>query len=73
MGRNRNSYEYKNCTTDPNSEENNVSIVSFHLFGVWWWLSKEIVNFVDMISFLININQWLKRSNDNNIHSLKFD
>ena len=26
-----------------------------------------------MISFLININQWLKRSNINNIHSLKFD
>jgi hypothetical protein len=26
-----------------------------------------------MISFLININQWLKRSNVNNIHSLKFD
>ena len=26
-----------------------------------------------MINFLININQWLKRSNVNNIHSLKFD
>ena len=34
---------------------------------------KGLVNFVDMISFLININQWLKRSNVNNIHSLKFD
>jgi hypothetical protein len=44
--------------------ENNVGIVSFNLFGVWW-LSKGIVNFVDMISFLININQWLKRSNVN--------
>jgi hypothetical protein len=43
--------------------ENNVGIVSFNLFGVWWQLSKGIVNFVDMISFLININQWLKRSN----------
>jgi hypothetical protein len=31
-------------------------IVSFNLFGVWR-LSKGIVNFVDMISFLININQ----------------
>jgi hypothetical protein len=49
---------YKNCTTDLYSEENNVGIVSFHLFGVWWRLSKGIVNFVDMISFLININQW---------------
>jgi hypothetical protein len=45
------------------TRENNVGIVSFHLFGVWWRLSKGIVNFVDMISFLININQWLKRSN----------
>jgi hypothetical protein len=44
---------------------NNVGIVSFHLFGVWWRLSKGIVNFVNMISFLININQWLKRSNVN--------
>jgi hypothetical protein len=51
------------------TQENNVGIVSFNLFGVWWWLSKGIV----MISFLININQWLKRSNANNIHSLKFD
>jgi hypothetical protein len=34
---------------------------------------KGIVNFVDVISFLININQWLKRSNVNKIHSLKFD
>ena len=31
--------------------ENNVGIVSFNLFGVWWRLSKGIVNFVDMINF----------------------
>jgi hypothetical protein len=40
------------------TRENNVGIVSFYLFGIWWRLSKGIVNFVDMISFLININQW---------------
>ena len=33
-GRNRKSYEYKNCTMDPYSGKNNVGIVSFHLFGV---------------------------------------
>jgi hypothetical protein len=50
-GRNRNSYESV-------LGENNVGIVSFHfIFGVLWRLSKGIVNFVDMINFLININQ----------------
>ena len=49
------------------TRENNVGIVSFYLFEVRWRLSKGIVNLEDMISFLININQWLKRSNANNI------